>query len=689
MARIPILKDPGQLNTGNQTQQTPNLPAVTNASLGKALGNIGEMAMDISEKAKRADDVTKLTEASMAMNNEQMRFAKFQQDNPDEKKWLPEWQKIQTNLQQQFNSTELTPEARLQLNDRLSDWSSRGTIGVQAQAYKQTGQRMDATGEMAKMKSLETGDISFLQNHWRDRIAAGFGLNETAQLEIADVENKIDSRVFESAYKASVMGMDEEKLNETLKFGKERLGLSDDDIAYRKAWANDNIKRNREVDKNRSESEFLGEIVYRKAQGEVITPLQIEGWVKENKIDKDTGARLLITTKSEQGAIQSEFYDFLNNEVDQYDPMTDAQRVKEYEMGKRAATLGLNGPQMEFFQARLERAKKLNGPQRARQAVLSTGKKVIGDMLKDVGTTRAWDSDAQTLFKDPAKLEAFGIPPEKASEIAKLTIGGTSFFSGEPTGKGIDQAKALQLFKQQSATRVAAKPAGLTDAEWSKMTRLSEADTSTDPNASMSSEFDRAILEEGLESWYNYELNKRGVPPDEKEVKAWVGDKTRAVLQGTSAANLFQPKKPTAMTGGKADISIRGFKEAPALADKLPEGLAPYASTFIEAAKANNLDPYVLAAISMHETANGTSKAFRDKNNAMGISDVSGPREMASVEESINRMARVLAGGTYANANTLDEIGNIYAPIGAGNDPTSLNSYWPGGVASHYARLIK
>jgi hypothetical protein len=91
----------------------------------------------------------------------------------------------------------------------------------------------------------------------------------------------------------------------------------------------------------------------------------------------------------------------------------------------------------------------------------------------------------------------------------------------------------------------------------------------------------------------------------------------------------------------------------------------------------------------MHETANGTSKAFRDKNNAMGISDASGPREMASVEESINRMARVLAGGTYANANTLDEIGNIYAPIGAGNDPTSLNSYWPGGVASHYARLIK
>lgn len=546
MARIPILKDPGQLSTGNQTQQTPNLPAVTNASLGKALGNVGEMAMDIAEKAKRADDVTKLTEASMAMNKAQMDFATFQQQNPDEKQWLPKWQEIQTSLEQQFNAAEMTPEARLQLTDRLSDWSSRGAINTQAQAYKQTGQRMDATGQIAKMKSLETGDISFLQNHWKDRVAAGFGLDETAQLEIADVENKIDSRVFESAYKASVMDMDEEKLNETLKFGRERLSLSDDDIAYRKAFALDNIKRNREVDKNRLESEFLGEVVYRKAQGEVITPLQIEGWVKENKIDKETGARLLITTKSEQGAIQSEFYDFLNDEVDQYDPDKDPNGIKSYEIKKKADLLGLNNSQMQFFQARLERASKLNGPQRAQQAVLSVGKKVIGDMLKDVGTTRAWDSDAQTLFKDQAKLEAFGIPPEKAAEIAKLTTGGTAFFSGKPTGKGIDQAKALQIFKQQSSTRVAAKPAGLTDAEWGKMTRLSEADTSTDPNASMSSEFDRAILEEGLESWYEYERNKRGTPPTEKEVKEWVGDKTRAVLQGTSASNLFQPNKPMA-----------------------------------------------------------------------------------------------------------------------------------------------
>jgi hypothetical protein len=114
----------------------------------------------------------------------------------------------------------------------------------------------------------------------------------------------------------------------------------------------------------------------------------------------------------------------------------------------------------------------------------------------------------------------------------------------------MDKAKALQLFKQQATTRVAAKPAGLSDAEWSKLVTLSESETSTDPNATISTEFNRAILEEGLESWYEYERNKRGTPPTESEVKSWVGDKTRAVLQGAGAANLFKTPETSAVNTG-------------------------------------------------------------------------------------------------------------------------------------------
>jgi len=188
MARIPILKDPGQLNTGNQTQQTPNLPAVTNASLGKALGNIGEMAMDISEKAKRADDVTKLTEASMAMNKAQMEFATFQQspEGQDEKQWLPKWQEMQTKLEQDFNATELTPEARLRLNDRFSDWSMRGTINTQANAFKKTGQRMEDS-----FKAVLLGDnFDAARQNIQDQVSGRLLTKEEGDYRLAVVDGR-------------------------------------------------------------------------------------------------------------------------------------------------------------------------------------------------------------------------------------------------------------------------------------------------------------------------------------------------------------------------------------------------------------------------------------------------------------------------------------------------------------------
>ena len=181
MARIPILQSPGQLNTGNQTQQTANLPAVTNASLGKALGNVGQVAMDIAEKSKRANDVTNLTNASMTMNKAQMDFATFQQQNPDEKQWLPEWQKIQTNLEQQFNAAELTPDARLQLTNRFSDWSMRGTINTQANAFKKTGQRMEDS-----FKAALVGDnFDAARQNIQDQVSSGLLTKEEGDYRIA------------------------------------------------------------------------------------------------------------------------------------------------------------------------------------------------------------------------------------------------------------------------------------------------------------------------------------------------------------------------------------------------------------------------------------------------------------------------------------------------------------------------
>lgn len=139
-----------------------------------------------------------------------------------------------------------------------------------------------------------------------------------------------------------------------------------------------------------------------------------------------------------------------------------------------------------------------------------------------------------------------------------------------------------------------------------------------------------------------------------------------------------------------ADVSsVREFIEPTDLQDKLPTGLKPHAQDFIDAAREYGLNPRVLAAISALETGGGTSKAFREKQNAMGISDSSGPTSQASVRDSIFRQAKTLskADGPYAKAKTIEEIGAIYAPPGAENDPKGTNGGWSDGVRAWLSRL--
>lgn len=126
------------------------------------------------------------------------------------------------------------------------------------------------------------------------------------------------------------------------------------------------------------------------------------------------------------------------------------------------------------------------------------------------------------------------------------------------------------------------------------------------------------------------------------------------------------------------------------IAPYLGAGLKPYASDFVEAGQKFRLDPRFLASISKLETGNGTSPAFRKGNNAMGISNSRGPLyHFKSPRESIFRQAESLARptGHYRNASTIAEIGPIYAPPRAGNDPRGTNSHWPKGVGKFYAEM--
>ena len=152
------------------------------------------------------------------------------------------------------------------------------------------------------------------------------------------------------------------------------------------------------------------------------------------------------------------------------------------------------------------------------------------------------------------------------------------------------------------------------------------------------------------------------------------------------------------VTGIAKPIVIQGFEDQssqPSTLGNLPQPLQPYSKTFEEAGAKYGVAPQILAAIAMHETGNGTSSAFRNKNNAMGVSDKSGPIAMASVEESIDKMASLLGEGInkgtgpYANAKTIDDIARVYAPPGAGNDPRNLNQFWTQGVSSNLQKLTQ
>ncbi|HEY1100041.1 MAG TPA: hypothetical protein VGF99_13985 [Myxococcota bacterium] len=166
-----------------------------------------------------------------------------------------------------------------------------------------------------------------------------------------------------------------------------------------------------------------------------------------------------------------------------------------------------------------------------------------------------------------------------------------------------------------------------------------------------------------------------------------------ALLSGAVA----NAKASTVPTETALDDSFRQFRsvDVNALRELLPSQAQHLAQAFVDSGERHNVDPLLLASISKHETANWTSSAFRNKNNAMGVSNSSGPIAMSSHAASIERMASLVGSttsGPYQNANTYRELWGIYAPgpaTGQGrqsNDPTNLNANWGPGIISNINR---
>jgi len=188
------------------------------------------------------------------------------------------------------------------------------------------------------------------------------------------------------------------------------------------------------------------------------------------------------------------------------------------------------------------------------------------------------------------------------------------------------------------------------------------------------------------------EREGRSAPPEE----SWEGmmpgssiKNSQSSYPPSSSSHSTQP--PNGVPQGNATQTWRGNtnRDVEALRAQLPPQAKHLADDFVAAGKNHNIDPAFLMAISAHETGQWTSNAFLNRNNAMGVSNSGGVVNQTSHSDSIHRMAGSLAGapgfaGYYNNAQTIGDVGRIYAPVGAGNDPNNQNQYWASGVSGYY-----
>lgn len=115
-------------------------------------------------------------------------------------------------------------------------------------------------------------------------------------------------------------------------------------------------------------------------------------------------------------------------------------------------------------------------------------------------------------------------------------------------------------------------------------------------------------------------------------------------------------------------------------------------STFLEQSQRYNIDPVLMAAIALHETRHGTSNGVMVYNNPGGLMDSatnwSSLIRFDSLNDGLESMAKTLNRIIIKEGkSSLQEIGQVYAPIGAANDPLGLNEHWVPNVTKIVSEL--
>ena len=171
---------------------------------------------------------------------------------------------------------------------------------------------------------------------------------------------------------------------------------------------------------------------------------------------------------------------------------------------------------------------------------------------------------------------------------------------------------------------------------------------------------------------------RRAADAEVEGVRAPGGADTPAAPSAAAPVPTVAPVPGTAAPTGDMSARIDAY-----LASKASP-LTGLGAVFVAEAARVGLDPRFVVAISGAETSFGTYGPAIEIRNPFGL----GPHiRFPSWEAAIASAARNLAGGFYVGEGrfTIAAIQARWAPGGAANDPTGLNSHWTRNVGLYYA----
>lgn len=116
---------------------------------------------------------------------------------------------------------------------------------------------------------------------------------------------------------------------------------------------------------------------------------------------------------------------------------------------------------------------------------------------------------------------------------------------------------------------------------------------------------------------------------------------------------------------------------------------AGQADLFIKSAEQHGIDPVLMTAIAFAETGTGKHVPYNNPGGLMNPdTNWSTLIRFDTLEEGINAMARNLNNLIVGRGLTsISDLGSVYSPIGASNDPTGLNANWVPNVTGFVSQL--